>query len=63
MNDKGELVGLLFDGTKDSLSSDVVFDATTNRSIQLDIRYMLWTMDAVDGADHLLTEMGIKPAL
>jgi hypothetical protein len=63
MNDKGELVGLLFDGTKEGLAADVVFDSSTNRSIQLDIRYMLWTMDAVDGADHLLTEMGITPAL
>jgi hypothetical protein len=63
MNNKGELVGLLFDGTKESVSADVVFDTTNNRSIQLDIRYMLWTMDAVDGADHLLTEMGIKPVL
>jgi hypothetical protein len=63
MNDKGELVGLLFDGTKESVSSDVVFDSTTNRSIQLEIRYMLWTMDAVDGADALLTEMGITPSL
>jgi hypothetical protein len=63
LNGKGELVGLLFDGTKDGLAADVVWDATTNRSIQLDIRYMLWMMDAVDGADHLLTEMGITPAL
>jgi hypothetical protein len=63
MNDKGELVGLLFDGTKESVAGDVVYDSTTNRSIQLDIRYMLWTMDAVDGADQLLTEMGITPAL
>ncbi len=59
----GELVGLLFDGTKEGIVSDVVYDEVMNRSIQLDIRYALWMMDAVDGADHLLTEMGITPSL
>jgi hypothetical protein len=59
----GDLVGLLFDGTKEGIVSDVVYDPIMNRSIQLDIRYALWIMDAVDGADHLLTEMGITPSL
>ncbi|MBA2542756.1 MAG: S46 family peptidase, partial [Deltaproteobacteria bacterium] len=63
LNDKGELVGLAFDGTIEGVSSDVVFNGETTRTIHVDARYMLWTMDAVDGADHLLKEMGIAPML
>ena len=63
LNHKGELIGLLFDGTIESVSSDVVFDPAITRSIHLDIRYALWAMDLVDGADHLLTEMDVTPSL
>jgi len=63
LNGKGELVGLLFDGTAESVSSDVVFDPIITRSIHADIRYALWVMDAIDGADHLLTEMGVTPSM
>ena len=63
LNDKGELVGLAFDGTTEGLASDVVFNGATTRVIHADARYMLWNMDLLDGADHLLTEMGIKPSL
>jgi hypothetical protein len=63
LNDKGELVGLAFDGTKEGLASDVVFNGATTRTIQVDARFMLWQMDLLDGADHLISEMGLKPAL
>ena len=60
LNGKGELVGLLFDGTYESINSDWDFDETTTRSIHVDTRYMLWVMREVDGADHLLVEMGVS---
>ena len=63
LNGKGELVGLLFDGNLESVSSDVVFNPQITRSIHVDLRYALWVMDALDDADHLLTEMGIAPSL
>ena len=63
LNDKGELVGLAFDGTTEGLASDVVFNGATTRVIHADVRYMLWNMDLLDGADHLLKEMGITPQL
>jgi len=63
LNGKGELVGLAFDGTLAGVASDVVFDGTTTRTIHADVRYMLWMMDAVDGADHLLREMGVTPSI
>jgi len=59
LNAKGELCGLLFDGTYESLGSDFVFDPTITRSIHVDAVYMLWMMDAVDKAHNLLREMGL----
>ncbi len=60
LNGKGELVGLLFDGTYDTIASDFLFDPVNTRSIHADVRYMLWTMAEVDGAAHLIREMGIQ---
>jgi len=61
LNDKGELVGLAFDGNKEGLASDVVFNGATTRTIQVDARYMIWTMATQDGAQHLVKEMGLTP--
>ncbi|GGA64739.1 dipeptidyl peptidase S46 family protein [Neiella marina] len=58
-NSKGELIGLLFDGTTDSIIGDWDFDETRNRSIHVDTRYMLWVMKHLDGADNLIDEMNI----
>jgi hypothetical protein len=63
LNARGELIGLVFDGNYESMASDWVFMPEITRSIHVDIRMVLWMMDAVDGADHLLTEMGVEPAL
>ncbi|MBX3154611.1 MAG: S46 family peptidase [Deltaproteobacteria bacterium] len=63
LNAKGELVGLNFDSTLDGVASDVVFAGTNTRKIECDARYMLWTMDLLDGADHLIKEMGLQPQL
>lgn len=62
LNARGELVGLLFDGTIESVNSDWDFDPRTTRSIHVDSRYMLWVMEKVDKADHLLKEMHIVNA-
>lgn len=63
LNGKGELVGLAFDGTLAGVASDVVFDPANTRTISVDARYMIWTMDLLDGADHLIREMGLTPKL
>jgi hypothetical protein len=54
---RGHLVGLLFDGTLESVNSDWDFDVRTTRSIHVDTRYMLWVMEKVDGAGRLVEEM------
>ncbi len=59
LNGKGELIGLLFDGTYESVASNFLFDPVKTRSIHVDSRYMLWNMTEVDGAANLLKEMGI----
>jgi len=59
LNGRAELVGLLFDGTFESVNSDWDFDPRTTRTIHVDTRYMLWVMDKVDGADALIEEMDI----
>lgn len=60
LNGHGELVGLLFDGTYDTIASDFLFDPVRTRSIHADVRYLLWVMAEVDGARHLLEEMGVR---
>lgn len=44
----------------ESVSGDWLFNPKLNRSIQVDVRYMLWVMDHLDHADNLLKEMGVK---
>ena len=60
LNGKGEFVGLLFDGTYDTIASDFLYDTVNTRSIHADVRYMLWVMSEVDGASHLVREMGVE---
>lgn len=63
LNAKGELVGLLFDGTYETIASDFIYDTEKTRSIQVDTRYMLWVMSEVSGATNLLQEMGVDPSV
>lgn len=57
---RGNLVGLVFDGNFESIISDWDFRPEITRSIHVDIRYILWVMDHLDGADHLVEEMGLE---
>ena len=59
LNARAELVGLLFDGTFESVNSDWYFDPRVTRTIHVDTRYMLWVMDKVDGAQNLIEEMDV----
>ena len=57
---QGRLVGLLFDGTPESILSDWQYDDTYQRSICVDIRYALFLADRVHAAQHILEELGVK---
>ena len=60
LNRKGELIGVNFDRTWLSTMSDIEFDETLCRNIICDIRYVLFVVDKVGGAEWLIKEMGIK---
>ena len=59
-NAKGELIGLAFDGNWEALSGDIVFEPNLQRTISVDIRYVLFVMEKVGGADRLIKELTIK---
>ncbi|AKT36203.1 S46 family peptidase [Chondromyces crocatus] len=63
LNARGELVGLAFDGNYEAMASDWLFMPSITRTIHVDLRYMLWVMDAVGGADDVLRELGVKPSI
>lgn len=60
MNKNGELIGLNFDSTYESITKDWYFDPAITKAIHVDIRYMLWVMKEVDHADNVLQEMTVK---
>ena len=57
LNAKGELIGLAFDGNWEAMSGDLMFEPSLQRCINVDIRYVLWTIDKYANAKHLLNEM------
>lgn len=59
LNAWGEVIGLAFDMNWEGVAADWVVNEKYVRTISVDSRYMLWVMDAVDGAHELLHEMGL----
>ncbi|MGB8491806.1 MAG: S46 family peptidase [Bacteroidales bacterium] len=60
MNGNGELIGLAFDGNWEAMSGDIMYEPALQRTIAVDIRYVLWIMDVYAGAGHLVQEMTIR---
>ena len=60
MNDKGQLIGLAFDGNWEAMSGDVAFEPELQRTIAVDIRYVLFVIEKYAGAGWLLNELTIK---
>lgn len=60
MNGNGELIGLAFDGNWEAMSGDIAYEPELQRTIAVDIRYVLWIMDIYAGAGHLVKEMTIR---
>ena len=57
INADGDLIGINFDRVWEGTMSDIVFDPDLCRNISLDIRYVLFIIDKVAGASHLIDEM------
>jgi hypothetical protein len=60
LNGKGELIGLAFDGNYEALSHKIAFDKDLNRTINVDIRYVLWCIDVLGGAKNIINELTLK---
>lgn len=59
MNARGELIGLAFDGNKESLASDFYFTKGYNKCVCVDIRYIIFIL-RTHGMDAVLSEMGVE---
>ncbi len=57
LNGNAELIGLAFDGNWESLSGDILFEKEMQRMISVDIRYVLFVIDKVMGAPHIVEEL------
>ncbi len=51
------LSDLAFDGNWEAMSGDIAYETELQRTIAVDIRYVLWIMDVYAGAGHLVDEM------
>ena len=59
LNGKGELIGLAFDGNIEAMAGDVIFDKKLQRTINVDIRYVLWLIDKFSGAKNIVDELDL----
>ena len=57
INANGELIGCAFDGNWEAMSGDIFFEKNIQRTIVVDIRYVLFIIDKYAGAKHLVDEM------
>ena len=57
INGKGQLIGLAFDGNWEAMSGDIAFETELQRTISVDIRYVLWCVDKLAGAKHIVDEL------
>lgn len=60
LNARGELVGLAFDGNKESLASDFSYTARVNRCVCVDIRFVLWTLENYAGMKGVEKELKVS---
>lgn len=57
LDGSGNLLGLAFDGNSEALSGDIIFDDQWQKTINVDIRMVLWTIDKYGKAGHLISEL------
>lgn len=55
----GRLIGLAFDGNSEALSGDIVFEPKLQKTINVDVRYVLWVIDKYAGAGHIISELSL----
>lgn len=58
-NSKGELLGLAFDGNWEAMSSDILYEPKMQRTIGVDVRYILFMIEKYGKAGNLIKELNI----
>lgn len=59
LNARGELIGLAFDGNKESLAGNMMWVEGYNKCVCVDIRFVLWTLDHYAGMTRIIEELGL----
>ena len=59
INARGELIGIAFDGNWEAMSGDIEFEPLLQRTISVDIRYVLFVIDKFAGAQNIIDELTI----
>ncbi len=59
INGDGQLIGIAFDGNWEAMSGDIYYEPEVQRTICVDIRYVLFVIDKYAGAKNLIDEMTI----
>jgi hypothetical protein len=59
MNADGQLIGIAFDGNWEAMTGDLMVNPTYNRTINVDIRYVLFVIDKFAGMQRLIDELKI----
>jgi hypothetical protein len=62
MNKDGNLIGIAFDGNWEAMTGDLAYDKKLQKTICVDIRYVLFVIDKYAGAKNLIEEMTITSA-
>jgi hypothetical protein len=57
INGNGELIGIAFDGNWEAIASDFGFMPDVQRTISVDIRYVLFIVDKLGGASNIINEL------
>jgi hypothetical protein len=60
-DENGDLVGILFDGNYEALTSDWQYDRDIQRSISVDIRYVMFVTEKLARATHIMRELDLSP--
>jgi hypothetical protein len=60
INGSGELIGIAFDGNWEAMISDLAYNINTQRTICVDIRYVLFVIDKLGEATNLMDELQIN---
>jgi hypothetical protein len=57
---QGRLVGVNFDRVWENVANDFGYNPDVARNVSVDVRYLLWNLDVIEGATDLLKELGVE---